>query len=239
MLPKRTTAGEDIQSYYGCDLFSKPANFRYHDFFQFYSEVDPTAVPKPPSFGPGLSIKYAVIPTNEPGHCRAQSNGPNGDSLVDGALNIAANEIIETMSNPTRRGYSLSSKTKKWADISGSENGDLCAWYFKNVCSTSGTTRVTNMLPMKCAGAYGVMPGVEASWDQGDNYFRSFDFHTGFMQCYSSQTPLYNAEVAGLKVLIQGNYDNSNGKCSNWGGPTCEGEFTIVSKLPPAWYYPR
>src|SRR5260370_12537241 len=54
--------------------------------------------------------------------CAAQTTGPNGNAGVDGMVSVIAHELEETNTDPN--------PTSGWADSSGSENGDKCAWTF-------------------------------------------------------------------------------------------------------------
>jgi hypothetical protein len=54
--------------------------------------------------------------------CAAQTTGPNGNAGVDGMLSVIAHELEESNTDPDPR--------SGWADSSGAENGDKCAWTF-------------------------------------------------------------------------------------------------------------
>jgi hypothetical protein len=54
--------------------------------------------------------------------CAAQTTGPNGNAGVDGMLSVIAHELEESNTDPDPR--------SGWADASGAENGDKCAWTF-------------------------------------------------------------------------------------------------------------
>lgn len=54
--------------------------------------------------------------------CAAQTTSPNGNAGVDGLISVMAHELEETTTDPDPR--------SGWADSSGGENGDKCAWTF-------------------------------------------------------------------------------------------------------------
>jgi hypothetical protein len=54
--------------------------------------------------------------------CAAQSIGPNGNAGVDGMISVIAHELEEATTDPDPR--------SGWADASGAENADKCAWTF-------------------------------------------------------------------------------------------------------------
>jgi hypothetical protein len=54
--------------------------------------------------------------------CAAQSTSPNGNAGVDGMISVIAHELEEANTDPDPR--------TGWADSSGAENADKCAWTF-------------------------------------------------------------------------------------------------------------
>lgn len=54
--------------------------------------------------------------------CAAQSTSPNGNAGVDGMLSVIAHELEEAVTDPDPR--------SGWADSTGAENADKCAWTF-------------------------------------------------------------------------------------------------------------
>jgi hypothetical protein len=54
--------------------------------------------------------------------CAAQTTSPNGNAGVDGMISVIAHELEEATTDPD--------PLSGWADSSGSENADKCAWTF-------------------------------------------------------------------------------------------------------------
>jgi hypothetical protein len=54
--------------------------------------------------------------------CAAQTTGPNGNAGVDGMISVIAHELEEATTDPD--------PLSGWADSSGAENADKCAWTF-------------------------------------------------------------------------------------------------------------
>jgi hypothetical protein len=54
--------------------------------------------------------------------CAAQTTSPNSNAGVDGMISVIAHELEESNTDPDPR--------SGWADSSGAENGDKCAWTF-------------------------------------------------------------------------------------------------------------
>ena len=71
----------------------------------------------------GTPIHYAFVgsPTRCPAQCAAQTVGPNGTLEADAMVNIMANLIATTITDP---------KLSAWYDRLGLENADKCAWDF-------------------------------------------------------------------------------------------------------------
>lgn len=72
----------------------------------------------------GSNIKYSFVGNANRclSACAAQTVGPNGNAGVDGMVSVIAHELEETNTDPN--------PNSGWADSSGSENGDKCAWTF-------------------------------------------------------------------------------------------------------------
>ena len=72
----------------------------------------------------GTNIKYSFVGNANRclSACAAQTTGPNGNAGVDGMVSVIAHELEETNTDPN--------PSSGWADSSGSENGDKCAWTF-------------------------------------------------------------------------------------------------------------
>lgn len=71
----------------------------------------------------GINVKYSFVGNAARclGGCAIQNVSPNGDAGLDGALNVLAHELVETMSDPL---------LNAWYDANGWENADKCAWQF-------------------------------------------------------------------------------------------------------------
>jgi hypothetical protein len=69
--------------------------------------------------------------------CAAQTTGPNGNAGVDGMVSIMAHELEESTTDPDPR--------SGWADGSGAENGDKCAWTFGSRQFTAANGAIYNM----------------------------------------------------------------------------------------------
>jgi len=72
----------------------------------------------------GTDIKYAFIGDSDrcPANCSGQQgNSPNGDTGVDGAINVLGHELEESATDPDGNA---------WFDNIGRENADKCAWNF-------------------------------------------------------------------------------------------------------------
>lgn len=70
----------------------------------------------------GTDLKYSFVGDSDrcPSACSGQSgSSPNGDTGVDGAINIIAHELNEAVSDPD---------LNAWFDSFGRENADKCAW---------------------------------------------------------------------------------------------------------------
>lgn len=72
----------------------------------------------------GSDIKYAFVgnPDRCPSTCEAQAISPNNNSGGDGLVNMAAHELVATISDPDLNAW--------WTIGTGAENADQCAWKF-------------------------------------------------------------------------------------------------------------
>ncbi len=72
----------------------------------------------------GKNIKYSFVGNAARclSACAAQTVGPNNNAGVDGLVSVLAHELEETNTDPN--------PNSGWADSSGAENGDKCAWTF-------------------------------------------------------------------------------------------------------------
>jgi hypothetical protein len=72
----------------------------------------------------GARIRYSFIGNANRclSSCAAQSTSPNGNAGVDGAISVIAHELEEAVTDPD--------PLSGWADASGAENADKCAWTF-------------------------------------------------------------------------------------------------------------
>jgi hypothetical protein len=71
----------------------------------------------------GRDIKYSFVgnPARCIRSCAPQTTGPNGNAGADGMASILAHELEEAVTDPD---------LNAWADASGEENADKCAWTF-------------------------------------------------------------------------------------------------------------
>jgi len=71
----------------------------------------------------GARIRYSFVGNANRclSSCAAQSNSPNGNPGVDGAISVIAHELEEAVTDPD---------LNAWYDGSGAENADKCAWTF-------------------------------------------------------------------------------------------------------------
>ncbi|HJQ30594.1 MAG TPA: hypothetical protein VJ866_00365 [Pyrinomonadaceae bacterium] len=69
--------------------------------------------------------------------CAAQKVGPNGNAGVDAMISIIAHELEEANTDPDPR--------SGWADSSGAENADKCAWTFGSQQHTAANGAVYNV----------------------------------------------------------------------------------------------
>ena len=72
----------------------------------------------------GTDIKYSFVGNSDrcPTACSGQQgSSPNGDTGVDGAINVLAHELEESVTDPDGNA---------WFDQFGQENADKCAWNF-------------------------------------------------------------------------------------------------------------
>ena len=72
----------------------------------------------------GTDIKYAFVgnPDRCPTTCEAQTVSPNRNSGGDGMVNIVAQELEKTISDPDMNAW--------WNSNTGKENADQCSWLF-------------------------------------------------------------------------------------------------------------
>lgn len=90
--------------------------------------------------------------------CAAQTISPNHNSGVDGMISVIAHELEETNTDPN--------PTSGWADSSGAENGDKCAWTFGSAQTLLPSGAYSNMtLPTSTGGSrnYLVQRNLDAS----------------------------------------------------------------------------
>jgi len=79
------------------------------------------------------TVKYAWIGdahTQCPDACMVQKTGPNGNAGADGMASVIAHEIAETVTDPELSSW--------YADDTGEENADQCAWRFGSEYSSGG-----------------------------------------------------------------------------------------------------
>jgi hypothetical protein len=69
--------------------------------------------------------------------CAAQTTSPNSNAGVDGMISVMAHELEESTTDPDPR--------SGWADSSGGENGDKCAWTFGSRQFTAPNGSIYNM----------------------------------------------------------------------------------------------
>ena len=88
----------------------------------------------------GSDIKYSFV--GNAGRCLSscapQTIGPNGNAGVDGMVSVIAHELEETNTDPN--------PNSGWADSTGAENADKCAWTFGqhlNVAPNGASYNVT------------------------------------------------------------------------------------------------
>lgn len=96
----------------------------------------------------GTRIKYAFVGNANRclSGCAAQTVGPNGNAGVDGMISVLAHELEEANTDPY--------PTSGWADSSGAENGDKCAWTFGASLKQTATGAYYNVtLPGNSGGA--------------------------------------------------------------------------------------
>jgi len=96
----------------------------------------------------GTRIKYSFIGNANRclSACAAQTIGPNANAGVDGMISVIAHELEETNTDPN--------PTTGWADSSGAENGDKCAWTFGSAQTLLPSGAYYNMtLPTSTGGS--------------------------------------------------------------------------------------
>jgi hypothetical protein len=86
----------------------------------------------------GARIRYSFVGNANRclSSCAAQTNSPNGNAGVDGAISVLSHELEEANTDPD---------LNAWYDSGGAENADKCAWTFGHFQYQTGSGAWANM----------------------------------------------------------------------------------------------
>jgi hypothetical protein len=88
--------------------------------------------------------------------CAAQTNSPNGNAGVDGAISVMSHELEEATTDPD---------LNAWYDSNGAENADKCAWTFGPTSQLPGGAYYN----VEMNGSYFLIQ--RNLWNSGSNWY--------------------------------------------------------------------